>query len=100
MKRFTFGTLLVVLVSFELYLATAYLPARWQFATDKFLTHALLRQDSAPPATHPALDEEIHRVASRNPFFTIIVYAFITAVLLFNAFLIMKTWSSVTRKPR
>jgi hypothetical protein len=100
MKRSALGFMLVVLVAFELYLATAYLPARYQLTLDRVVTHALFRQEAKPLTTHPALDEEIERTVQQNLPLTIALYAFITTLIVFNGFLILKMWTALSSKPK
>jgi hypothetical protein len=94
MKRAALSFTLVVLVAFELYLATAYLPLRYQIAVGNVVSHTLFRQDVKPLTTHPALDEEVGRTVQQNLLLAIAVYAFITTLVVFNGFLILKALGS------
>jgi hypothetical protein len=91
MKRAALGFALTVLAASELYLATAYLPLRYQNA----VSHTLFRQEAKPLTTHPALDEEVERTVQQNLLLAIAVYAFITTLVVFNGFLILKTWTAL-----
>ena len=97
MKRSALRLMLLVLVLFELYFATAYLPFRWQSAIDRALAHTLLRQEAVRLTSHPALDEEIQSALRENLLAAVMVYACLTAVLLLNAFGILKTWNALGR---
>jgi hypothetical protein len=100
MKRAALSFTLVVLVVFELYLAMAYLPVRYQGAVDRVIYHTLFRQRAKPLTTHPALDEEIERTVQQNPLLAIAVYALITTLVVFNGFLILRMWTAIGREPK
>jgi hypothetical protein len=100
MKSAVLSFTLVVLVAFELYLATAYLPLRCQKSIGNVVSHTLFRQEVKPLITHPALDEEIERTLQQSLPLVVALYAFITTLVVFNGFLILKIWTALDRKPK
>ena len=100
MKKAALGIALFTLLAFQLYLATACLPLRWQSAIDRTLAHVLLRQSSKPLMTHPALDYEIHQALREAPLLRVGVYLFIAVLLILNALLILKIWTIFRRSTR
>jgi len=90
MKRAALVFTLVLLGAFELYLTTAYLPLRHQKNIGNVVSHTLFRQEVKPFTAHPALDEEIERTLQRSLPLVITLYAFITTLVVFNGFLILK----------
>ena len=95
MKRAALGLILCVLAMSELYIASGYLPARWQYAIDHAVTHTVSRQNPKPLTTHPALNEELEKARRENPVFWMLIYVVITVLFLLNTFLLCKVWASL-----
>ena len=90
MKRVLLFAILLLLILSELYIATGYLPMRWQTAIDHVIRHDLLRQNPKPLITHPALDEEIQRALQTHPWFEVVIYLFITGLFILNSFALIR----------
>ena len=95
MVKIAFIALLLVLVLFEAYLCSTFMPPDWQDAIETNMLDALPITHDWMPITHPALKQEIER-AVPEPEWARITFAFLTLTLLVaNAFLIRWVWLSL-----
>ena len=95
-KRVILGLTLLFLGIVELWLATAYLPARWQAAVSHAISVVLPRHQDQSAITHPALDQEIDQALRENIGLRLTFYAVLALLLAGNAALMV--W--VTRRLR
>jgi hypothetical protein len=95
-KRIVLGLSLLLLGILELWLATAYLPAKWQAAVGHAVSVVLPRHQDQSAVTHSALDQEIDQALRENIGLRLTFYAVVALLLAGNAALIV--W--VTRRLR
>ena len=94
-KRLVGGVILLFLMILEVYLATPWLPSRWQ----AWVSHALIAvspNGGQSAVTHPALEQEIDRALEKNTGLRLTYYVFIGSLLAGNTILIV--W--ITRRIR
>jgi hypothetical protein len=92
MKKIPVIALLVPLVLFEIYLCTAFLPLRWQRATNNRIADVLPKSYDSTPGTHPLLSQEIEQVLREHTGLKMALCALILALLAGNSWLIWFVW--------
>jgi hypothetical protein len=102
-QKALFIPILVVLVLFEMYMLTAFLPRKWQHAINEQLVVPLLapfdrESYEQSKITHPNLEEEIDQALKENPRLRISSYVIFAVLLSGNALLIAGICSKLSRK--
>jgi hypothetical protein len=99
MKKVVLMVALIALTLVEIYLCTAFLPAKWQHAIGNTVARILPKQYDQLAITHPALDEEIDQFLRNNPGVRFGLYTLFASLLGGNTFLLVWVWSLVRRAP-
>jgi len=81
---------LVVLVLFELYLLTIFLPHQWQDSVGHLITRVLGQANDQSAVTHPNLDQEVEQVLAQNSLPRILAYLIWGILFAGNTFLISR----------
>lgn len=84
-RRITLGLILLFLGIVELYLATAFLPVRWQVAAGHAISAVLPGNHDHFSITHPALAQEINQALRENIGLRSTFYAVLVLLLAGNA---------------
>jgi hypothetical protein len=91
---------LAMLILFEMYMLTAFLPKNWQHAINDRLIVPFDRESyEHSRTTHPGLEGEIDQVLRENPRLRITGYIIFVALLLGNALLMKRLLDALKRKP-
>jgi hypothetical protein len=92
-------SVLAMLVLFELYMLTAFLPKNWQHAINEQLIVPFDRESyDHSKITHPDLEWEIDQVLRESARLRIIGYIILVGLLSGNAFFIKRVWDMLKRK--
>jgi hypothetical protein len=100
MKKVVLTVALIALILVEIYLCTAFLPAKWQHAIGIPLSRILPKTHDQWAITHPALDDEIEQVLRDNPGVRVGLYTLFASLLGGNTLLLVWVWSLVRRAPK
>jgi len=91
-KKLTLLAVLLILTIAQVYLLTAFLPAKWQHAIDDRVSNILPSSNDWTPITHPLLSREIDRVLHDRVELRVALYTLTVALLVGNALLIRFVW--------
>jgi hypothetical protein len=100
MKRIALTVLFLALIAVEIYLCSAFLPAAWQIAMARGLSHISQETFDYSVVTHPALDYEFEDVLRKNVGLRVALYTVIVLLLVGNTLVIAKVWRYLRLKPR
>jgi hypothetical protein len=92
MKKAAIFAALILLLLFEIYLCTAFLPDPWQRAIIDHIPDVFPKSNSWTPITHPLLSQEIEQVLREHIGIRIVLYAITVGLLIWNAWLIRLLW--------
>ena len=97
MKKVVRTVTLIALMLVEIYLCTAFLPAKWQHAIRITVARILPKTYDQWAITHPALDVEIDQVLRDNPGMRVGLYTFFASLMGGNTVLLVWVWRLVRR---
>jgi hypothetical protein len=91
-KRIGLSVLVLALIVVEIFLCGALLPAAWQTAIVRALSHISSTAFDYSVVTHPALGYEIDDMLRRNMALRLALDAVALLLLVGNAFLVTRVW--------
>ena len=98
-KRIFLSVALGIVILFEAYLSTAFLPDNWQRAVNRRLTYLFSRQFyDQSLITHPAMEPEIDQVLMEHPAFKTALYLTFGTLLTGNTLLMAQLLLALKRR--
>ena len=90
---------LAMLILFEMYMLTAFLPKNWQYPINEHLIVPFGRKSyEQSRITHPNLEGEIDQVFRENPSLKVAGYVIFVVLLSGNTLLIWRLWDALKKK--